>query len=60
MLNLYQINQKGLKMAELIITIENELHRYEYGLENSLITQKEYDELTSILAYELKLLASRI
>jgi len=60
MLNLYQINQKGLKMAELIITIENELHRYEYGLKNSLITQKEYDELTSILAYELKLLASRI
>jgi len=47
-------------MAELIITIENELHRYEFGLENGLITQKEYDELTSILAYELKLLASQI
>ena len=60
MLNLYQLNQKGLKMAELIINIENELHRYEFGLENGLITKKEYDELTSILTYELKILASQI
>lgn len=47
-------------MAEMIISIENELHKYEYGLENGLITKKEYEELTSTIAYQLKLLASQI
>ncbi len=44
-------------MAEKITRIENELHRYEFGLDNGLITKKEFDELTSTLAYELKILA---
>jgi len=60
MLKLYILNQKGSKMAEVIIKIENELHKYEYGLENGLITKKEYDELTTVLSYELKLLARQI
>ncbi len=47
-------------MAEIIIQIENELHKYEYGLDNGLITKKEYDELTTVLTYELKQLASQI
>ena len=54
------IKSKGSKMAEVIIQIENELHKYEYGLENGLITKKEYDELTTVLSYELKLLASKL
>ena len=59
-LHLYQLNQKGLEMAEMIINIENKLHKYEYGVKNGLITQKEYDELTTMLAYELKLLTQQI
>ena len=47
-------------MAEQLKKIENELHRYEYGFDNGLITKKEYDELTVVLAYELKLLAKQI
>ena len=47
-------------MAEQIKKIEIELHKYEYGLDNGLITKKEYDELTSTLTFELKLLASQI
>jgi len=47
-------------MAEQIKKIENELHRYEFGLDNGLITKKEFDELTSVLAFELKIIASHI
>lgn len=47
-------------MAEQIKKIENELHKFEYGLDNGLITQKEFEELTSTLVFELKVLASRI
>jgi len=47
-------------MAEQIKKIENELHRYEFGLDNGLITKKEFDELTSVLAFELKVIASHI
>jgi len=47
-------------MAEQIKNIEIELHKYEFGLENGLITQKEYDELTSVLTFELKVLASQV
>ena len=54
------IKLKGLTMAEQIKNIEIELHRYEYGLDNGLITQKEYDELTSLLTFELKLLARQV
>ena len=47
-------------MAEKLKKIENELHNYEYGLDNGLITKKEYDELTSVLAFELKVLAEQL
>ncbi len=47
-------------MAEQLKKIENELHRYAYGVDNGLITKKEYDELAVVLAYELKLLAQQI
>jgi hypothetical protein len=47
-------------MAEQIIKIENELHKFENGFENGLITEKEYIELRSTLAFELKLLTSKI
>jgi len=57
---LYQLKIKGLKMAEQIKKIENELHKFEYGYENGLITKKEFHELTSILVFELKILASQI
>ncbi len=59
MLELYTLNYKGSKMAEIIIQIKNELHRYEDGLESGLITKKEYTELTTVLTYELKLLTSQ-
>ena len=60
MLKLYQLNAKGFKMAEQIKKIENELHKFEYGYENGLITQKEFKELTSTLVFELKILARQI
>ena len=47
-------------MAEKLKKIENELHIYEYGLDNGLITKKEYAELTSVLAFELKVLAEQL
>ena len=47
-------------MAEQIKKIEIELHKYEFGLENGLITQEEYNELTSVIVYELKALAKHI
>jgi len=47
-------------MAEQIKKIENELHKYEYGLDNGLITETEFKELTSTLLYELHTLASQI
>ena len=47
-------------MAEKIKQIEIELHKYEYGFENGLITKNEYDELTSVLTFELKQLASKV
>ena len=47
-------------MAEQIKRIEIELHKYEYGLDNGLITKKEYEELTSSLTYELKVLAKQV
>jgi len=47
-------------MAEQIKKIENELHKFEYGYENGLITQKEFKELTSTLVFELKILARQI
>ena len=54
------IKRKGLKMAEQIKQIENELHKFEYGYENGLITKREFDELTATLVFELKILANRI
>jgi len=47
-------------MAEQIKHIENELHKFEYGYENGLITKKEFEELTSTLVFELKILANSI
>jgi len=47
-------------MAEQIKKIEIELHKYEFGVNNGLITQKEYEELTSSLTFELKQLARKI
>jgi len=47
-------------MAEQIKKIENDLHKFEYGLENGLITEKEFHELTSTLVYELKMIARKI
>ena len=47
-------------MAEQIKKIENELHKFEYGYDNGLITKKEFNELTSSLVFELKQLASKI
>lgn len=47
-------------MAEQVKNIEIELHKYEFGLENGLITQKEYEELTSLIVYELKALAKLV
>ncbi len=47
-------------MAEQIKKIEIELHKYKFGLENGLITQEEYNELTSVIVYELKALAKHI
>jgi hypothetical protein len=57
---LYQLKIKGLKMAEQIKKIENELHKFEYGYENGLITEQEFNELTATLAFELKILARHI
>lgn len=47
-------------MAEKIKNIQSELNKYQYGLENGLITTKEYDELTSVLSYELQQLAQNL
>ena len=47
-------------MAEQIKKIEIELHKYEYGLENGLITQQEFKELTSTIVFELKELAKHV
>lgn len=47
-------------MAEKLKRIENDLHKYEFGLENGLITKKEYDELTTVLSFELKQLADQL
>ncbi|NOR54665.1 MAG: hypothetical protein GQ531_00505 [Sulfurovum sp.] len=47
-------------MAEQIKKIEIELHKYEFGLENGLITQREYNELTSVIVHELKALAKQV
>jgi len=52
--------KKGDKMAEKLKRIENDLHKYEFGLENGLITKKEYDELTIVLSFELKQLADQL
>ena len=60
MLNLSKLNHKGLTMAEKLKKIENDLHKYEFGLENGLITQSEYDELTHLLSFELKQLANQL
>jgi hypothetical protein len=54
------IKHKGPKMAEQIEKIENELHKFENGFENGLITEKEFIELRSTLAFELELLTSKI
>jgi hypothetical protein len=59
-LNLYQSNKKGQTMAEKLKKIENDLHKYKFGLENGLITQKEYTELTATLSFELKQLANQL
>jgi len=47
-------------MAEQIKNIEIELHKYVYGLKNALITQQEYNELTSVIVHELKALAKEL
>jgi len=47
-------------MAEKLKKIENDLHKYEFGLENGLITEKEYAELTATLSFELKQLANQL
>ena len=47
-------------MAEKIKEIELRLNQYQYGLENHLITQKEYNELASVLSSELHQLAQNI
>jgi hypothetical protein len=47
-------------MAEKLRKIENDLHKYEFGLENGLITEKEYAELTATLSFELKQLAEQL
>lgn len=47
-------------MAEQIKKIENELHNFEYGYENGLITKKEFEELTASLVFELHTLAEKI
>lgn len=44
-------------MTEQIKNIEAELRKYQFGLENNLITQSEYEELTLCVAHKLKLLA---
>jgi hypothetical protein len=47
-------------MAEKLKKIENELHRYKFGFNHGLITKKEYEELTSTLVFELKILADQL
>jgi hypothetical protein len=47
-------------MAEQIKIIECKLDKYRDGLENHYITQTEYNELTSVLGYELHLLVKSI
>ena len=47
-------------MAEKIKAIELKLNNYKHALENHYITQKEYNELTYALGYELHILAENI
>lgn len=53
------LTHEGPHMAEQIKIIETELRRYQFGLENGLITQSEYDELTLCVVHKLKLLANK-
>ena len=47
-------------MAEKIRAIELKLNSYKHALENHYITQKEYNELTQALGFELHILAEKI
>jgi len=46
-------------MAEKIKNIQKELEKYQDGLTNHYITQIEYEELTSLLSFELRQLAKK-
>ena len=47
-------------MAEQIRRIETKLQSLENGLNNHLITKSEFDELSSLVIFELKTLVNNI
>jgi hypothetical protein len=52
--------QKGYIMAEQIRRIETKLQTLETGLDNGLITKREFNELSSTVIFELKALVNNI